>query len=106
MFTVALFIIAKTWKQHRCSSVNERIRKLIYTKRERERERDSQVAQCKRIHLPMQETCLQSLGQEEPLGKEMATHASILAWEIPWIEEPDRLQSVPDVTKSWTQLSK
>ena len=35
MFTVALFIIAKTWKQHRCSSVNERIRKLIYTKRER-----------------------------------------------------------------------
>ena len=56
MFTVALFIIAKTWKQHRCSSVNERIRKLIYTKRERERERDSQVAQCKRIHLPMQET--------------------------------------------------
>ena len=42
MFTVALFIIAKTWKQHRCSSVNERIRKLIYIEREREkRERET-----------------------------------------------------------------
>ena len=35
----------------------------------------------------------QSLGQEDPLEKEMATHSSILAWEIPWTEEPDRLQS-------------
>ena len=36
----------------------------------------------------MQETQIQSLGQEDPLEKEMATHSSILAWEIPWTEEP------------------
>ena len=34
-----------------------------------------------------------SLGQEDPLDKEMATHSSILAWEVPWIEEPGGLQS-------------
>ena len=37
----------------------------------------------------MQETQVQFLGQEDHLEKEMATHSSILAWEIPWIEEPD-----------------
>ena len=43
-------------------------------------------------HLPaMRETHVQSLGQEDALEKEMATHSSILAWEIPWSEEPDRL---------------
>ena len=36
---------------------------------------------------------IQSLGQEDSLEKEMATHSSILAWEIPWTEEPDGLQS-------------
>ena len=41
----------------------------------------------------MQETQVQSLGQENPLEKEMATHSSILAWKIPW-EEPGRLQSM------------
>ena len=41
----------------------------------------------------MQETWVQSLGQD-PLEKEMATHSSIPAWEIPWTEEPDRLQSM------------
>ena len=41
----------------------------------------------------MQETWVQSLGQEEPLGKEMATHSSILAWEIPWTEKTVSLQS-------------
>ena len=41
----------------------------------------------------MQETWVQSLGQEDPLEKEMATHYSILAWEIPWTEEPGGLQS-------------
>ena len=46
-------------------------------------------------HLPtMRETWVQSLGQEDPLEKEMATHSSTLAWEIPWMEEPGRLQSV------------
>ena len=39
----------------------------------------------------MQETWIQSLGQEDPLEKGMATHASILAWEIPWTEEPGGL---------------
>ena len=42
----------------------------------------------------MQETQVQSLGWEDPLEKEMATHSSILAWEIPWTEEPGRLQSM------------
>jgi len=42
----------------------------------------------------MQETQVQSLGQEDPLEKEMATHSSILAWKIPWREEPGRLQSM------------
>ena len=40
-------------------------------------------------HLPtMRETCIQSLGWEDPLEKEMATHSSTLAWKIPWMEEP------------------
>ena len=39
----------------------------------------------------MQETWVQSLGWEDPLEKEMATHSSILAWRIPWTEEPDGL---------------
>ena len=39
----------------------------------------------------MQETCVISLGQENPLEKEMATHSSILAWEIPGTEEPGKL---------------
>ena len=42
----------------------------------------------------MQETGVQSLGQEDPLEKGMATHSSILAWEIPGTEEPGRLQSI------------
>ena len=41
----------------------------------------------------MQETRVQSLGQEDPLEKEMATHSSTIAWKIPWMEEPGRLQS-------------
>ena len=48
-------------------------------------------------HLPaMQETQVRSLGQEDPLKNEMATHSSILAWKMPWSEEPRGL------TKSWT----
>ena len=46
-------------------------------------------------HLPaMQETKVLSLGREDTLEKEMATHSSILAWRIPWTEEPGGLQSV------------
>ena len=51
----------------------------------------SLVAQWYRIHLPMQETQFQSLGREDPLEKEMATHSSTLALKIPWAEEPGRL---------------
>ena len=43
----------------------------------------------------MQETWVQSLGQEDPLGKGLAIHSSILAWRIPQIEEPDGLHFVP-----------
>ena len=50
----------------------------------------------------MQETQVQSLGWEDPLEKEIATHSSVLAWEIPWTEEPGRLQSLG--RKSQTQL--
>ena len=50
------------------------------------------------------ETRVQSLGWEDPLEKETATHPSTLAWKIPWIEEPGRLQST-GVTKSQTRLS-
>ena len=52
----------------------------------------------------MQEMGDQSLGQGDPLEKEMVTHSSVLAWEITWTEASGRLQS-RGVTKSWTQLS-
>ena len=45
----------------------------------------------KRICLPMQETWVLSLGWEEPLEEDMANHSSILAWRIPWTEEPGGL---------------
>ena len=51
----------------------------------------SQVVQWQRSRLPIQKTRVQSLGQEDPLEKKMETHSSILAWEIPRIEEPGRL---------------
>ena len=43
---------------------------------------------------PKQEMWVRCLGQEDPLEKEMATHSSTLAWKIPWMEEPGRLQSI------------
>ena len=43
---------------------------------------------------PTRETRVRSLGREDPLEKEMAIHSSILAWRIPWTEEPDRLQFI------------
>ena len=48
----------------------------------------------------MQETQVHSLSQEDPLKKEMATHSSILAWEIPWTEEPGRSSSPRGLTDS------
>ena len=51
------------------------------------------MAQTKNL-LAMQETQVRSLGREDSLEKEMATHSRIFAWRIPWTEEPDRLQSM------------
>ena len=55
-------------------------------------------------HLLMLETWVQSLGQEDPLEKEMATRSTLLAWEIPWAEEPGRIQSMRS-QKNQTQLT-
>ena len=51
------------------------------------------VAQTRNLLAIMQETWVRSLGWEDPLEKEMTTHSSILAWEIPWTNEPGGLQS-------------
>ena len=56
--------------------------------------RASLVAQMVKNLPAMQETCVQSLGWEDPLEKGMIIHSSILAWKIPWTEEPGRLQSM------------
>ena len=52
------------------------------------------VAQWLRTHLLMQEMLVRSLGQEDPLEKGVAMYSSVLAWEIPWTEDPGGLQSV------------
>ena len=59
------------------------------------------MAQMPKNLLAMQEIQVLRLGWEDPLEKEMATHSSILAWRIPWTEEP----TVHGVAKSWTWLS-
>ena len=53
--------------------------------------------------LAMQETWVQSLGPEDPPDKGMSVHSRIIAWKIPWTEEPSRPQSME--LPSWTQLS-
>ena len=60
----------------------------------------SLVAQMVKNLPVMQETQVQSMSLENPLEKGMATHSSILAWEIPWTEKPGRLQSMG--SQSWT----
>ena len=57
-------------------------------------DRTSLMAQTVKRLPTMQETQVQSLGREDLLEKEMATHSSILAWKIPWMVEPGRLQSM------------
>ena len=54
----------------------------------------SLVAQTVKRLPAMRETRVRFLGREDPLEKEMAIHSSILAWKIPWMEEPDRLESM------------
>ena len=66
----------------------------------------SRVAQMVQILPVMQKTLVWSLGQEYPLEKGMTSHSSILAWRIPWTEEPDQLQSIckeSDMTQQLTQ---
>ena len=63
----------------------------------------SPVAQMVKNLPPMQEACMRSLGQEDPLEKEITTHSSILAWRISWTDEPGRLESMG--TRGCTQLS-
>ena len=58
-----------------------------------------------KVSSTMRETWVQSLGREDILEKETATHSSILAWKIPWMEEPGRLLQVHGVAKSRTRLS-
>ena len=57
-------------------------------------DKNSSIAQMAKNLPAVQETQVQSLGQEYPLEKEMAIHSSILAWRIPWTEEAGRLQSM------------
>ena len=70
----------------------------------------SLVAQWQRICLPMQETRVQSLGQNDPLEKEMATYSSTLLWEkncpLPWTREPGRLQSMESQTVGYNLETK
>ena len=68
--------------------------------------RPTLVAQRLKHLPPMQETRVRSLGQEDPLEREMATHSSILAWRIPWTEEPGGLQSTGSqrVGHDWVTL--
>ena len=51
----------------------------------------------------MKETCVHYLAEEDPLEKGMATHSSILAWRIPWTEEPGRLQSMESQVSDTTE---
>ena len=64
------------------------------------------MAQTVKNQPSMQETWVQALGQEDLLEKGMATHFSILAWRIPWTEEPGRVQSTESKRVGRTQLSK
>ena len=66
-----------------------------------------EVAQTVKRLPTMRETWVQSLGQEDPLEKEMATHSSTLAWKIPWTEKPGRLQSMGSqrVGHDWSDLA-
>ena len=58
----------------------------------------SLVTQTVKTSLAMGETCVQSLGGEDPLERGTATYSSILAWRIPWTEDPGRLQSMESQT--------
>ena len=63
------------------------------------------MALWERICLAMQETRLQFLGQEDPLEKEMATHSSILAWEIPWRSQKSQTRLSDEITYIYTYIN-
>ena len=69
-------------KPENCGNTGERSRRTMWA---------SRVTQWQRTRQLVQEIWFQSLGLEDPLEEEMATHFSILAWEVPWTEEPGRL---------------
>ena len=75
------------------TEVHDRFRKGRGTRDQITNILGSLVAQTVKRLPVLRETQVQSLVREDPLEKEMATHSSILAWRIPWIEEPGRLQS-------------
>ena len=53
----------------------------------------------------MQETCVRSLGQEDPLEEGMTTHSNILSWRVPWTEEPGTLQSMRSQESDMTEAT-
>ena len=116
----ALFTIAKIWNQPKCPSTDEWIKTLhihamdCYSSIKKYEvlpfaamwmdledimlsEGAFLVAQAVKDQPAMQKTPVQSPGQEDPMEKGMAPHSSILAWRIPWTEEPGRLQSMQRV---------
>ena len=111
----ALFIKAQTWKQPKFPSIGEWLKInfwCIHTM-----EYYSAIKKYSKLLIlgfsygsavknppTGQETWIQSLRQEDSLEKEMATHSSFLAWEIPWTEDSGRLQSMRS-QNSWTRLS-
>ena len=80
---------------------------FLYCRKRSGNTRASLVAQRLKCLPGMRETWVRSLGQEDPLEKEMATHSSTLAWRIPWREEPGGLHSMGSqrVGHDWTSLS-
>ena len=99
IFIAVLFAMTKIWKQFKCLLMDEWINNIwqIHTIEyysATNKNRASFVAQMVKRLPTLRETRIESLGQEDPLEKEMATHSSTLAWKIPWTEEPSRLQSM------------
>ena len=80
--------LAATWMDREMITLSD------VSQRQTEMILDSLVAQSVKNLPAVQETWVQFLGWEDPLEKEMAIHCSTLAWKIPWMEEPDRLQSM------------
>ena len=90
-------MVCKVWSRTRKISV---ICELVKNANYQALPKTTLVAQMVKCLPAMQGTWVQSLGWEDPLEKEMVTHSSTLAWKIPWMEEPGRLQSMG--LQSWT----